>query len=69
LLGGYATIRAACMAIEIATGANRTKASAKESILVMVLSLLDCVSVFDEEMPSMLCADARGEEFFHDDCV
>ena len=32
---------------EMATGANRTKASAKESILVIEVSLLKTVSAFD----------------------
>jgi len=30
------------------------------------LSLLENVSVFDEEMRPMRAADARGEEIFHD---
>jgi hypothetical protein len=53
------------MAIEIATGANRTKASAKESILVIVLGPSRSGSVFDEEMRLRLSADARGEEVFY----
>ena len=60
LLGGYAKIRAACVAIDRATGANRTKASAKESILVIGCPFVnECVVlVFDEEMQLMLSADA-----------
>ena len=46
---GYARIRAACVTTAIATGANRTKASAKESVLVIGCPFVNwcVVSAFD----------------------